>query len=112
MRDHLVLYINGTQHRVRGYQASLTLTDYLREGIAPRLPGTKVACAEGDCGACTVLVGRPSVDCKTFEYQTIDACIAFVYQFDRCHIITVEGLRQESDLTAVQSAMVDCHGSQ
>ncbi|MGI9429205.1 MAG: xanthine dehydrogenase small subunit [Bythopirellula sp.] len=112
MREQLVFYINGTQHCVRGYQAALTLTDYLRDEVRPRLPGTKVACAEGDCGACTVLVGRPAADGKSFDYQTIDACIAFVYQFDRCHLITVEGLRQESTLSDVQSAMVDCHGSQ
>lgn len=116
MRDHLVLYINGTQHRVRGYQAALTLTEYLRGwlrgGDTPRLPGTKVACAEGDCGACTVLVGRPDAAGRCFDYQTIDACIAFVYQFDRCHVITVEGIQQNGTLSDVQTAMVDCHGSQ
>ncbi len=112
MRDHLVFYVNGTRHTVRGSQAAVTLSDYLRGGITPRLPGTKVACAEGDCGACTVLVGKPSVDGSCFEYQTIDACIAFVYQLDRCHVITVEGLQHDTELSDVQSAMVDCHGSQ
>jgi len=120
MRDHLVFYVNGLRHSVCGFQAAVTLTDYLRSGMTPRLPGTKVACAEGDCGACTVLVGRPSADGECFEYQTIDACIAFVYQFDRCHVITVEGLQhdtelsdvQSAELSDVQSAMVDCHGSQ
>ncbi len=112
MRDHLVLFINGTRHRVQGHQAALTLTDFLRDGLTPRLPGTKVACAEGDCGACTVLVGKPTADGKRFDYQTIDACIAFVYQMDRCHVITVEGIELPEELSQVQSAMVDCHGSQ
>ena len=112
MRDHLVIYINGTRHEVRGHEAAQTLTDYLRGSCSPRLPGTKVACAEGDCGACTVLVGKASADGSRFEYQTIDACIAFVYQMDLCHVITVEGLRNAAGLTDVQSAMVDCHGSQ
>ncbi len=118
MRDQLVFYVNGTRHTVRGPQAAITLSDYLRNGVylrndvTPRLPGTKVACAEGDCGACTVLVGKPNAAGDRFEYQTIDACIAFVYQFDRCHVITVEGLQHDNQLSDVQSAMVDCHGSQ
>lgn len=112
MRDHLVFYLNGNRQAVRGEQAAMTLTDYLRGGCPSRLPGTKVACAEGDCGACTVLVGKPNAAGDAFEYQTIDACIAFVYQMDRCHVITVEGLADDAALTAVQTAMVDCHGSQ
>lgn len=112
MRDHLVFYLNGERQSVRGAQAALTLTDYLRESCTPRLTGTKVACAEGDCGACTVLVGRPSTAGDQLEYQTIDACIAFVYQMDRTHVITVEGLQNAGALSEVQTAMVDCHGSQ
>ena len=110
MRDHLVFYVNGNRHAVRGAQAARTLTDYLRTDC--RLPGTKVACAEGDCGACTVLVGKLNADRTGFEYRSIDACIAFVYQVDRCHIITVEGLQLAETLSDVQTAMVDCHGSQ
>ncbi|MEM8947333.1 MAG: FAD binding domain-containing protein [Planctomycetota bacterium] len=112
MRDHLVFYLNGVRRAVRGGQAAMTLTDYLRDSCTPRLAGTKVACAEGDCGACTVLVGKPSADGDQLQYQTIDACIAFVYQMDRCHVITVEGLQQAGELTDVQTAMVECHGSQ
>ncbi len=112
MRDHLVFYLNGIRHCVSGPLAACTVTDYLRSGVSQRLPGTKVACAEGDCGACTVLVGKLGAEGNSFEYQTIDACIAFVYQLDRCHVITVEGLQHQETLTAVQTAMVDCHGSQ
>lgn len=115
MRDNLVFYVNGTRHVVRGSEAALTLTEYLRNGCeneAQRLVGTKVACAEGDCGACTVLVGKPLNEGDGFEYQTIDACIAFVYQMDRRHVITVEGICREDALSEVQTAMVDFHGSQ
>ncbi|MGH9551674.1 MAG: hypothetical protein ACRD3W_19975, partial [Terriglobales bacterium] len=58
MRDYILLYINGKEHRVRGADAFLPLTDYLRYGIS--MCGTKVVCAEGDCGACTVALGRPA----------------------------------------------------
>ncbi len=119
MRDCLVFYVNGTRHEVRGEAAGLTLSDYLRQGLrngqgggASRLTGTKIACAEGDCGACTVLVGRPTEAGDRLAYQTVDACIAFVYQLDRSHIVTVEGLAKDGNLATVQSAMVDCHGSQ
>ncbi|MEO0529927.1 MAG: FAD binding domain-containing protein [Planctomycetota bacterium] len=113
MRDHLVFYVNATRHTVRGDEAGLTLSDFLRQGRSgQRLCGTKIACAEGDCGACTVLVGTPDGDGKRFVYRTIDACIAFVYQLDCKHIVTVEGLASEGQLNAAQQAMVDCHGSQ
>lgn len=113
MRDRLVFYVNDSRHEVRGEAAALTLSDFLRHGHGgPRLTGTKIACAEGDCGACTVLVGRPNEAGDGFTYQTIDACIAFVYQLDRAHVVTVEGLGEGERLSPVQDAMVDCHGSQ
>lgn len=116
MRDSLVFYVNGSRHEVRGEPAGLTLSDYLRGGCGSlqgdRLCGTKIACAEGDCGACTVLVGKPAGDGRSLAYQTIDACIAFVYQMDRRHIVTVEGVQDGVTLSPVQQAMIDCHGSQ
>ncbi|MEM7625033.1 MAG: FAD binding domain-containing protein [Planctomycetota bacterium] len=111
MRDHLVFYLNGQRRTAAGPEALATLTDYLRE--RRRLVGTKVVCAEGDCGACSVLVGRPADDgSATLAYHTIDACIAFMYQLDRAHVVTIEGLAEDSRLSAVQDAMVKCHGSQ
>lgn len=125
MRDHLAFYLNGQRRTASGPEAMETLTDFLRERL--RLTGTKVVCAEGDCGACSVLVGRsapaprtspgttpgPAGDGgRTLTYQTLDACIAFMYQLDRAHIVTVEGLAKDGRLSAVQDAMVKCHGSQ
>ena len=110
MRDHLVFYVNGRRQTAGAEQALLTLTEYLRR--ACRLTGTKVACAEGDCGACSVLIGRPSADASRLEYQSIDACIALVCQLDQTHIITTEALQDPEGLSQVQRQMVDCHGSQ
>src|SRR5688572_8999000 len=56
MRDHLLLFINGQRHEVRGRDAFLSLSDYLR--LRCGLIGTKIVCSEGDCGACTTLIGR------------------------------------------------------
>jgi len=112
MRDYLVLFINGNRVRIDGEQACWTLADFLRSQLG--LKGTKVVCAEGDCGACSVLLGTLSEDSNTFRYRSIDACIVFMYQLDRTHVVSVEGLRepQGTELSAVQAAMVRCHGSQ
>ncbi len=108
MRDHLVFYLNGQRRRVGGAAAFSTLTEYLRDEL--RLVGTKVVCAEGDCGACSVLVGRPAGD--RLEYAPMDACIAFLHQLDASHVVTVEGLARDGALHPVQRAMIDGYGSQ
>ncbi|TWT47496.1 Nicotinate dehydrogenase FAD-subunit [Botrimarina hoheduenensis] len=120
MRDHLVFYLNGQRHTAGASEATLTLSEYLRDGhgSAGRLCGTKIACAEGDCGACTVLVGKPVPGEDRLVYETLDACIAFVFQMDRRHVVTVEGVGGKPEttpatrLTPPQQAMVICHGSQ
>src|SRR3954469_4985329 len=108
MRDHLRFLLNGRPQAVRGAAAFASLTDYIRGHLG--LAGTKVVCAEGDCGACTVLVGRPATE--GLRYTPVDACIQFLYQLDGTHVVTVEGLARNGDLHPVQRAMVDCHGSQ
>ncbi len=108
MRDHLILWVNGVRREVRGGDAFRTLSDYLRCRLG--LVGTKVVCAEGDCGACTVLVATPSA--AGLAILPIDSCIRFLFQLDGCHVMTVEGLARNGDLAPVQQSMVDCHGSQ
>ncbi len=86
-----------------------TLLDFLR--IDRNLRGTKEGCAEGDCGACTVLVGR-LLDGR-LKYESVNACIRFVASLDGCHVVTVEALAQPNGpLHPVQQAMVDTHASQ
>jgi xanthine dehydrogenase small subunit len=108
MRNYLCFYLNGRPQTIRGEAVFESLADFLRGRLG--LAGTKVVCAEGDCGACTVLVGRPAGD--RLEYVAVDSCIQFLYQLDGTHVVTVEGLSQNGDLHPVQRAMVDCHGSQ
>lgn len=111
MRDRVSLFVNKHRYEIRGDAAFASLTDFLRQHC--ELTGTKVVCAEGDCGACTVLVGEPDGD--GMRYQTVDACIQFLYQLDGRHVVTVEGLKRgqcDEELHPIQRAMVDCHGSQ
>lgn len=112
MRHSITLLVNGNCLEVAGERAMMTLSEFLRGDQG--LVGTKIVCSEGDCGACSVLIGRASADGRRLRYQSVDSCIVFMYQLDRSHVVTVEGLRSTKDagLTPVQQAMVDCHGSQ
>ncbi len=123
MLDHLAIWVNGRRHEVRGPDAFLSLSDYLRRNLG--LVGTKIVCSEGDCGACTVLIGRAiwgvadsalatptAADGSRLVYRPVDSCIQFMFQLDGTHIITVEALGGETEPSPVQQAMIDCHGSQ
>lgn len=108
MRDHVVFFLNGQAQHVAGRQVLATLSEHLRWQLG--LCGTKVVCAEGDCGACTVLVGRS--DGQAIRYLPVDSCIQFVFQVDGAHVVTVEGLASNTGLHPIQHAMCDHHGSQ
>lgn len=110
MLDHILIWVNGRRHEVRGREAFLSLSDYLRR--VHGLTGTKIVCSEGDCGACTVLIGRTAEDGERLVYRPIDSCIQFMFQLDGTHIVTVEGLGGEKEPSPVQQAMIECHGSQ
>lgn len=108
MRDYVLIYINGVRHEIRASLARRSLSDYLRRDLG--LIGTKIVCSEGDCGACTTLIGRPSE--QGIKYSAVDSCIQFLFQLDGTHIVTIEGLAKAGGLSGIQQAMVDCHGSQ
>lgn len=109
MRDFVTLRLNGETRSLRGVPPTLTLLEYLREDAGLR--GTKEGCAEGDCGACTVVIGE-AVD-GDVRYRAINACIQFVAMQEGKSILTVEHLKApDGRLHPVQQAMVDEHGSQ
>ncbi len=108
MRDYLLLYINGKRHKIAAEQAFMPLSSFVRNELAAS--GTKVVCEEGDCGACSVLFGR--VQNGEMTYRPVNSCIQFLYQLDCSHIVTIEGLKDDGQLNAVQNAMVECHGAQ
>jgi xanthine dehydrogenase small subunit len=110
MRDHLLIYLNGRTLRVTGDNAFLTLAEFLRR--RRQLTGTKVVCAEGDCGACAVLIGRASAEESSIRYASVNSCIQMMFQLDGTHVVTVEGLKHGNELNPIQKSMVSCHGTQ
>jgi len=110
MRDSLLIFLNGQPGRVEGADAFLSLSDFLRR--RRQLTGTKVVCAEGDCGACAVLIGRPDPAGMKLCYAAVNSCIQFMFQLDGTHIVTIEGLSDGTELNPIQKSMVECHGTQ
>ncbi|MBF0286898.1 MAG: FAD binding domain-containing protein [SAR324 cluster bacterium] len=108
MRDYILLYINGKRYQVSGEQIFQPFSDFLRHEQG--LTGTKVVCAEGDCGACTALLG--TVKNHELIYEIFNTCIYYVYQLDCQHVVTIEGLKANGHLHAVQQSMIDHFSSQ
>lgn len=109
MRDQISFLMGGKIRHVRGVAPTETVLNWLRTEAGRK--GTKEGCGEGDCGACTVLVGE-LIDGR-LRYRAVNACIQFLPTLDGKHLVTVEDLRDlGGGLHAVQRALVEEHGSQ
>ncbi len=96
-------------HRSPEYAPTTTLLNYLRSKAD--LQGTKEGCAEGDCGACTVMLIRSHPD-GTYSFESCDSCLLFLPMLHGKAVITVENIGTPESLHPVQKAMVDHDGSQ
>ena len=103
--------LDGEAHELSNVDPTRTVLQFLREDLGRK--GTKEGCAEGDCGACTVVLAELYEDGKDLRVRAINSCIQFLPTLDGKELITVESLNAVgSGLHPVQQAMVDCHGSQ
>lgn len=135
-RSEITFYLNGQRQDLSGPDLLMPVADFLR--TRRLLTGTKIVCAEGDCGACTALIAHPEKSStKTAasrdgrHFQSLNTCIYPVLALDGCHLVTVEGLtggltgglageltngpaekQKPATLHPVQDAMAKCHGSQ
>ena len=117
MRDCALIHVNGMRRKIRGREAMMMVAEWLRKESG--LTGTKIVCAEGDCGACTVLRAVPIAseqgDASTahpLRFEMMNSCIVLMAQLDGAHIVTVEGMQCGGVLSPAQEAMRVSHASQ
>lgn len=107
--DTLKFYLNGTRVLLDSIDPEVTLLEYLR-GIG--LTGTKLGCAEGGCGACTVVVSQYNPTTKKIYHASVNACLAPLVSVDGKHVITVEGIGNVKNPHPAQERIAKGNGSQ
>lgn len=113
MHDTVRFILADQVEEIRNCDPTKTVLEFLREDRG--LKGTKEGCAEGDCGACTVVIGELHDD--GVRYRAVNSCIQFLATLDGKQLVTVEDLtktdkRGTTQLHAVQQAMLEQDGSQ
>jgi xanthine dehydrogenase small subunit len=106
MNKEIAFILNDDEVRTR-LPAGTTLLDFIRR--ERRLTGTREGCREGDCGACTVLLG--SREQGALRYRAVASCLFPLAEAAGCHVVTIEGLNK-NELTPVQQAIVSEGASQ
>lgn len=107
--DTLRFYLNGTKVQLDTVDPEITLLEYLR-GIG--LTGTKLGCAEGGCGACTVVVSQLNPTTGKIYHASVNACLAPLVSVDGKHVITVEGIGNSKSPHPAQQRIAVASGSQ
>ncbi len=107
--------LDGQIHEARSERRTTTVLDYVREKL--HRTGTKEGCAEGDCGACVVLVGELAADRARIDWKPVNSCMQMLPAMDGKALKTIESLKRTApdgtqSMHPAQEAMVQCHGSQ
>ncbi|OUX44646.1 MAG: xanthine dehydrogenase small subunit [Proteobacteria bacterium TMED261] len=110
MNSNFITYIrNDRIVEIKNSDSNETLLNYIREKL--KKTGSKEGCAEGGCGACTVVIGE--LKGNEISYSAINSCITFLPTLQGKQLILVEDLiSKDGELHPVQEAMVNYHGSQ
>lgn len=106
--DHIAVTVNGQRRPLQDVAAHTTALDWLRER---GLTGSKEGCAEGECGACAMLVATPD-DAGGTAWTAVNACLVPVAALDGQEIVTAEGLGSPDAMHPVQARLAEAGGSQ
>ncbi|XP_061540250.1 xanthine dehydrogenase/oxidase isoform X1 [Phycodurus eques] len=109
--DDLVFFVNGKKVVETNADPEMTLLTYLRRTLG--LPGTKLGCAEGGCGACTVMLSKYQPHAQKLLHYAVNACLAPICSLHLVSVTTVEGIGSVArQLHPVQERIAKGHGSQ
>ena len=112
--DKITTRINDQLITIEGDKAFMPLGHFLRN--EEMLTGTKIVCAEGDCGACTVLLANEVGADGKLTFKSVNSCILPLYLINGAQVVTVEGIGKQVgmniELHEVQEKMIDCNGAQ
>ena len=106
--NDIAVNVNGKRRPLAGTAAHATALDWLRD---TGLTGSKEGCAEGECGACAMLLATPTPDGGT-AWTPVNACLVPVYALNGQEIVTAEGLGSTEALHPVQEKLAEAGGSQ
>ncbi|XP_024052534.1 xanthine dehydrogenase/oxidase [Terrapene carolina triunguis] len=109
--DQLVFFVNGKKVVEKNVDPETTLLTYLRRKLG--LPGTKLGCGEGGCGACTVMISKFDNSQKKIIHYSVNACLFPICALHHIAVTTVEGIGStKTRLHPVQERIAKSHGSQ
>ena len=106
--DTIQFIYNNKIFKIKNPNPNQTILDFIRSDL--KKTGTKEGCAEGGCGACTIVLGE--LKNQKLIYKSINSCISFLPIIDGKHLILIENLTFNNKLHPIQEAMVKFHGSQ
>ncbi|XP_041703232.2 xanthine dehydrogenase/oxidase isoform X3 [Coregonus clupeaformis] len=109
--DELVFFVNGKKIIEKHPDPEMTLLTYLRRKLG--LTGSKLGCAEGGCGACTVMLSKYQPHLRRVLHHSVNGCLAPLCSLHHCAVTTVEGIGSVAGkLHPVQERIAKSHGSQ
>lgn len=107
MKQTIHFFLNGNLKEIQ-VKAETTVLELLRNNL--ELKGIKEGCGEGDCGACTVVIGE--VREGSVHYKSVTGCLYLAAKLEGKHLITIEGLAEKGKLHPIQEAILSAHATQ